>query len=193
MSYETTNQSQLINHDVNRAVAALRAGGFACLFSELIEPSLGSSTERLAGFPVRIHFTALPTESRGDPAPAFVTSTYWADPETYREDDGERTLRYASQWESDFSVEVTYCKDRRSWKGTKFCGVKAILWATGQDLRQFLIQLACRGVRDGELVLPIPEQMDLREMGVWGAYTFTPSPPIREASITSCASQHLPN
>ena len=69
MSYETTNQSQLINHDVNRAVAALRAGGFACLFSELIEPSLGSSTERLAGFPVRIHFTALPTESRGDRGP----------------------------------------------------------------------------------------------------------------------------
>ena len=193
MSYESTNQSQLINHDVNRVVAALRAGGFACLFSELIESSWGADAERLAGFPLRVHCTALPTESRGNPAPAFVTSTYWADPETYQEDGERRTVHYVSKWESEFYIEVTYLKDRQTWYGTKYRGKAEILWATGQDLRRLLIQLACRGITDGELVLPVSEQIDLmEEMGVFGVYTFTPQS-IRETPTTSRASQNLVN
>lgn len=193
MTYQSTNQTPLIDHDVTRVVAALRAGGFACLFSELIDPKRSAEARRFAGLPVRIHFTALPDGPRGDPAHAFVVSTYWADPESYREDDERRTLHYVSERESEFYIEVTYLKDRQTWQGTKYRGDAEILWATGQDLRRLLIQLACRGVHEGELVSPVPEQIDLREeMGVFGVYTFKPQP-IAEAPITSRASQNRVN
>lgn len=173
---KNANQIPQTNQIAIRVAAALRAGGFACLFSEIIEPTWGATAGRIAGFPARIHFTALPTEPESDPACAFVVSTYCARPETYREDGEEKTLRYVSELESEHSVEVTYCKDRNSWKATKYRGDTAILWSTGKDLRRLQIQLACGKVDAGEAALPVSEDFDLKEaMGVIGAYTFTPS------------------
>jgi tetratricopeptide (TPR) repeat protein len=174
---QTPTQVSLLDQDAKRVAAALRAGGFACLFSETIQPTGGAMSEKVAGFPGRIHFVALPAEQTDDPSRAFAISTYWADPKTCRDGDDGITMRYESEWVSEFSVEVTRCKDKPLWKGTKYRGDTAVLWATGQDLRRFLIQLACGRVHNGEVVLHLPEEFDLRgRMGVLGVYTFTPTP-----------------
>ena len=72
--------------------------------------------------------------------------------------------------ESDcFSLKITCCEER-SWKGTKYRGESAILWATGQDLRRLLIRWQSEGQR-GEWDVSVPEQIDLRaKMGLTGVY-----------------------
>ena len=172
---KSSSQVPLHLPDTRGVADAIRAGGFACLFSEIIEPSWCIDKD-VAGFPARIHFTAR-SEAGAGPDRAFVVSTYWVNAHTCREDRDEKTLRYVSESESNFAVEVTYCKGNRSWKATKYRGEIAFLWATGQDLRRLLIQLAWGRVQPGETVVVFPEHIDLwHEIRVVAAYTFTPSP-----------------
>jgi len=159
-------------NSTHKMLGALRKGGFVSLLPEVIEPTWAPPAVLLAGFPLGIHFTALPKVPNRDDVKFFIASCYWFAAETYREDDDRRIMLYISKPRSDFYLQVTYWKRKQRWEGLKNREEKCILSATGHDLKRFMIQFTCRGIAEGELVQPI---MNLDATRSSGAYIFVPT------------------
>ena len=154
-------------------IQALRAGGFACLLPNVINPAWGGHAIRLAGFPISICFTGLsPKSERGCQLPV-VTSRYAFDPSTYFENADVRTMTYFTDPRTDYRVELVYRKRESLWEGRKIHGKNILHTASGPELRQFIIQLTMLGLEVDE---PIRELRTLEDTGSAGIYVFNPEP-----------------
>ena len=80
--------------DYQKCIDAIRAGGFVCLLPQLIDPSWRHPAPLLAGFPLSVCYAGLSKQFPDHPTPPLMTSSYWFDPATYREDDETRAISY---------------------------------------------------------------------------------------------------
>ena len=148
-------------------VRALRSGGFVCFLPRIIDPAWSGPAPLLAGFPISVSFTGLPPNLECQPFPFAVTSCYWFDPSSYYEDETVRTMLYHPKTPCRYGVELLYDKREPRWEGKKFRQEKVLLWASGLELGQFIIQLTSRGTEPDEPCRPLRTPEETASAGVF--------------------------
>jgi len=160
-------------NDYQKYIEAIRAGGFVCLFPQLIDPSWHSPARLLAGFPLNVCYTGLSEQSTNCQCPALVVASYWFDPATYREDKEVRAMSYRANPPSAYHVELIYWKKKQQWDGSKYRDDELLLTANASELHRFIIQLTVCGLSPGE-----PTQaMTCQHTASAGEFVFIPEWP----------------
>ena len=70
---------------------------------------------------------------------------YFADPASYIEDEHIRQMQYKSRKASQYSVTVTWDKDRGRWETRKFKGCVSVRYAFGEDYRSAMLRTTAFG------------------------------------------------
>ncbi len=174
---EDVQQTQAENR---KYAQALSAGGFVCFLPHVIHPAWEEPAPLLAGFPISVCFTGLGAQVGHQPV-TMLTSCYWFDPTTYREDDKLRQMTYRTKPANEYSVDLLYHKRLGRWEGRKLCGGNILLIAEGTELPRFIIQLTKVGLTQGEVAQPLLTCADTASAGV---YVFTPMQGSPGAAMT---------
>ena len=157
--------------DYQKCIDAIRAGGFVCLLPQLIDPSWRNPAPLLAGFPLSVCYAGLSKQVPDHPTPPLMTSSYWFDPATYREDDESRAMSYFTNPRCEYHVDLIYWKKKQQWEGSKHRAGKVTLTAQGSELRRFIIQLTLCGIEPDEQTQAMMTCNDTASVGV---FVFSP-------------------
>ena len=153
--------------DYQKCIDAIRNGGFVCLLPQPIDPSWRDPAPLLAGFPISVGYTGLSNQVANRPNPPLMTSSYWFDPATYREDNETRAMSYFTNPRCQYHVELVYSKKKRRWEGSKRRAGTLRLTAEGSDLRKFIIQLTLCGIESDEPTQVMRTYADTASVGMF--------------------------
>ena len=78
----------------------------------------------------------------------IASSLYRPDFDSYRQEDGKKSLLYKNIHNSENTVRIIRYAER--WEGEKIINDKPVLWASGRTWQQFFAQLTLIGLSQGE-------------------------------------------
>lgn len=132
-----------------RQGSSSRRTGFFASVPWPIEANWSPRYAHLAGFPVTLMYSGLRTTGEADPS-RLVSSIYWFDPGSYREDETTRTLDYFPREESPYWLRISNPKGTSTWEVTKYRGEALVALAAGPDYEGAMIQATLVGIAPDE-------------------------------------------